>query len=125
MKYNQHQGSTKHCYHKVWNKFNEFLIRLDKKPQTWEERVSLYCGYLVYVRQVKSATLKSYVSAIKSTLEADGYNWSLDRCLLSSFARSCRLNNDIVKTRLPIRGGLLELILFELERLYRESQFLS
>ena len=42
--------------------------------------------------------------------------------LISALAKSCRLENDKVLTRLPIQSGLLDLLLFEIERKYRLSQ---
>ena len=45
--------------------------------------------------------------------------------LLSSLTRACKLENDHVKNRFPIRVGLLEMILFELERLYVLQPYLE
>ena len=123
MKYDKNKKSTKLNYHGIWSNFNKFLVKLDTIPKTWEHRVCLYCSYLVYHCGIKSSTLKSYVSAIKYTLEADGYSWNLDKVLLASFAKTCQSLNDVVKTRLPIGGGLLEIILFEVERKYRQHQY--
>ena len=67
---------------------------------------------------MQSSTLKSYFSAIKHVLKLDGYQWDDTKVLLSSLVRSCRLENDKVKTRLPIQKGLLEMILFEVDRHY-------
>ena len=71
---------------------------------------------------IQSSTLKSYFSAIKHILKLDGYQWDDRKVLLSSLARSCRLVNDRVKTRLPIQKGLLEMILFELKRKFCSSK---
>ena len=65
---------------------------------------------------VQSSTLKSYFSAIKHILKLDGYLWNDNKVLLSALVRSCKLENDMVKTRLPIRKGLLEMLLFEINR---------
>ena len=82
---------------------------------SWEEKTALFGAYLVE-NGVQSSTLKSYFSAIKHILKLDGYNWDDKKVLLSSLVRSCKLVNDTVKTRLPIQKGLLEMILFELNR---------
>ena len=71
LKYKQHRNSTMKMYHNVWCNFNKFLIRLDRKPTSWEDRVSLYGAYLVD-QGIQSSTLKSYVPAIKHTLKTDG-----------------------------------------------------
>ena len=65
---------------------------------------------------MQSGTVKSYISAIKKTLLNDGYVWDDSKVLLSSLTRACKIVNDRIKTRLPIQCGLLELILFEIER---------
>ena len=67
---------------------------------------------------IQSSTLKSYFSVIKHILKQDGYMWNDNKVLLSSLVRGCRLENDRVKIRLPIQKGLLEMLLFELERKY-------
>ena len=77
----------------------------------------MFGAYLVD-NGIQSSTLKSYFSAIKHTLKLDGYQWDDNKVLLSSLVRSCRLENDTVKTRLPIQKGLLEMILFEIDRFY-------
>ena len=51
----------------------------------------------------------------------DGYDWNDKAILLVSLTRACKLQNDRVKTRLPIGIGLLELILFEIKRVYGTS----
>ena len=59
--------STSDNYYSIWRKFNQFLIKLDRKPQTWERRVALYGAYLVDIG-TQSSTIKSYFSAIKKIL---------------------------------------------------------
>ena len=88
-------------------------------PKLWEERTSLFVGYLID-RGIQSGTIKSYVSAIKNTLTNDKYpySWADSILRLSSLTRACKLINDTVQVRLPIQCGLLELILFEVQRLF-------
>ena len=93
-------------------------------PRAWEERVSLYCAYLVN-NGAQSTTIKSYVSAIKCILKDDGYHWNNEKILLETITRSCRLMNDRVLTRLPIHENLLELILFEIGRLFETQPYLT
>ena len=80
----------------------------------------MFGAYLVD-KGIQSSTLKSYFSAIKHVLKQDGYIWSDSRAILSSLVRGCKLENDRVKIRLPIHKGLMELLLFELERYYSDS----
>ena len=112
-------------YHKIWKKFNEFIIQLDRIPRTWEDRTALYCAYLICIRGLKSSTVRSYVSAIKAVLRKDGYEWSDDKVLLSTLTKSCKLKNDTVKTRLPIQQGLLDLILFDIRRKFETQPYLE
>ena len=114
--------STKLNYLNTWRRFNDFVIRLDVKPPTWEEHASLFAAYLIEERGLQSSSVKSYISAIKRILVDDGYNWDDQAVLLSSLTHACRLINDRVLTRLPIQHGLLELILFEIKRYFSNRQ---
>ena len=67
---------------------------------------------------LKSTTVKSYVSAIKKVLVDDGYPWDDQKVLLGSLTKACKLINDRVHTRLPIQCSLLEMLLFEVQRIY-------
>ena len=115
--------STRKNYHLVWTNFNKFLVRLDSRPPDWEDRVTLYVAFLVDQGR-QSSTVKSYVSAIKHVLEMDRYEWNQSRLLLQTITRACRLENDIYKTRFPIKIGLLEMILFETNRLFHDQPYL-
>ena len=42
--------------------------------------------------------------------------------LLNVLTRSCKIKNDHVKTRLPIQKGLLEIILFQIENRFADTQ---
>ena len=123
LKCTQIRNSTKHSYQSVWKKFNEFMVKLDNWPDSWEDRVSLFGAYLVE-QGIQSSTLRSYVSAIKHTLQLDGYKWLDDKVLLSVLVRASRMVNDTLMVCLPIYLGLLELLLFELERLYDTQPYL-
>ena len=45
--------------------------------------------------------------------------------LLSSLTKACRIINDRVTVRLPIYKGLLEVILFELECIFKDQSYLE
>ena len=68
----QHRDSTAKTYLAIWRQFNKFTMKLDKKPKPWEDRTTLFIGYLID-RGIQSVTIKSYVSAIKKMLVMDGY----------------------------------------------------
>lgn len=116
----QHRNSTTKNYLSIWRRFNKFLINLDKKPKLWEDRTTLFIGYLID-RGMQSASVKSYVSAIKKTLIMDGYVWDDNLVLVRSLVKACRIINDRVTTRLPIHCGLLEMLLFEIQRMFSAS----
>ena len=63
----QHRNSTLKNYYNIWKIFNLFFIRLDVKPNNWEDRITLFAAYLIDLGR-KSRTVKSYVSAIKAVL---------------------------------------------------------
>ena len=120
LKYSQNRESTAKNYLTVWRQFNNFVIKLDKKPPSWEEKTTLFIAYLID-NGAQSQTVKSYVSAIKATLTNDGYVWDEKKVLISVLTRACKMVNDRVVTRLPIQCGLLELVLFELERKFLKT----
>ena len=125
LKNQRHQNSTKKVYYSVWRKFNEFVIRLDRIPARWEERVALYCAYMIQVKQLQSSTVRSYVSAIKSVLQDDGYSWDQEFMLLATLTRACKLHFDQVKNRLPIGKRLLSLLLLGLEKKFDNQPYLE
>ena len=116
--------STAQNYLKVWRIFNKFLIRLDWRPQSWEDKTALFCAYLID-KGNQSTTVRSYVSAIKAILKDDGYHWNQEKILISSFTQACKLKNDVLKCRLPISRNLLEIILFENKRWLADQQYLQ
>ena len=121
VKCNQNRKLTMDNYLSIWRHFNKFLLNLDGiKPDTWEERVTLFGAYLVD-EGIKSTTLKSYFSAIKSILATDGYVWNDNRTMLSSLVKGCRIINDKLNVCLSITKGLLELLLFEVQRTFRSN----
>ena len=114
----QNRKSTVKTYLNVWRQFNKFVLSLDKMPDSWEARATLFIAYLIDQGK-QSASIKSYVSAIKKLLVSDGYKWKDEEVLLNSLTKACRMINDRVRTRLPIHCGL-----FELERYFaKQSQF--
>ena len=111
-------------YLSIWKKFHDFIMKLDPKPKSWEEKFFLYGAYLVD-KGIQSSTLKSYKSTIKHILCTDIYPWDDGKLLLSTITGACKIINDWVCTRLPIRIGLLELILFEIQRIFDTQPYLS
>ena len=79
----QHRDSTAETYLSIWRQFNRFIIKLDKKPELWEDRAILFIGYLID-RGMQSSTVKSYISVIKKTLIMDGYKWNDNLVLIRS-----------------------------------------
>ena len=62
--------------------------------------------------------MKSYVSAIKSVLADEGITINENRYLVSSLTKACKLRNDVLQTRLPIRKGLLAMPIMEMKKRY-------
>ena len=90
--------------------FNRFFLRLDKKPDTWEQRLILFVGYLINDNK-QSSTVKSYVSTIRAVLGDIGVKLNYEQSLITSLTKACKLVNDEIRTRLPIQKLLLEVIL--------------
>ena len=51
------------------------------------------------------------------------YKWNDNEVLLGTLTRACKRTNDIFNVRLPIGISLLEMILFELERLFSKQWY--
>ena len=60
-----------------------FNVRLDHRPTEWRDHLILFVGYLVPNRY-QSATVKSYISAIKAFLKEDGVKVTEDQYTLVS-----------------------------------------
>ena len=97
----KNRTSTNINYLAIWRNFNNFVIKLDQKPPSWEERASLFGAYLVE-KGVQSGTIKSYFSAIKCILVDEGYLWNHNKIMLNTLVHACQLINNTVRTRLPI-----------------------
>ena len=122
LKSRQTRDSTANNYLSVWRHLSKFIISLDFSDNlSWEDKTALFGAYLVE-GGIQSSTLKSYFSAIKHVLKQDGYEWNENKVLLSSLVKSCKLENDRVKIRLPIQRGLLEMMLFEVQRYFNTDQ---
>ena len=113
------RNSTKNNYYCIWCTFNQFYLKLDRKPDNWEERLTLFVGYLIG-RNRKSSTIKSYVSAIRAVLTDVRVLLEEDKCLLSSLTHACKQRNDKLMVKIPIRKGLLHLLLAECKKLFLE-----
>ena len=124
LKYQSNRVMTRQNYYAVWRQFNEFFIKLDTKPQSWEDRLVLFVGYLIGGNR-KSTTIKSYISAIKKVLREDGVILNQDEYLLRSLTRACRLQNDTVTIRLPITKSILALILTALKQIFGTQPYLE
>ena len=108
------KDSTRKLYHGVWKSFNNFFIRLDVKPDNWEERIILFTGYLIQQNK-QSQTIRTYLSGLKAVLKDDGIELNENKYLLTALTRACKLHNDKVTTRLPIQKGVLKLILDQVD----------
>ena len=97
--------STECNYYKIRRLFNKFFIRLDIKPKTWKQRLLIYITYLIDSGR-KSATIKSYISAIKAVLNTEGIHIDNNIFTLTAFVKACRLKNDFLHIRLPIQKPL-------------------
>ena len=110
LKQQQHRDSTRKNYYAIWRQFNKFFIRLDIKPQCWEDRLSLFVAYLIE-NQRQASTVHCYISAIKAILRTNDIRISEDQYLLSAMTKACKLKNNSVKTRLPIHKAMLSILL--------------
>ena len=124
LKTKRYRTSTKTSYRSVWKSFNKFFIKLDVKPMTWEDQVSLYTRFLVGYKK-QSSTIRSYILAIRAILSDIGIELDLDQCLITSLTRACRVVNDMVRTRLPIKKSTLTNILTGVQQQFAEQPYLN
>ena len=88
------------------------MIKLDKKPEKWEDQLGLWITYLI-IDEKESGTIKSYIAAIKSILALENIHISHDGYKLSALVRACRLKKDkkSVALRLPVQKNLHDRLL--------------
>ena len=123
IKLNRNRISMRENYIRIWHLFNKFIIKLDVIPDTWEDRVYLFLAYLVHTRK-KSATVKSYLSAIRTVLTYDNHELNENTVQLQAITRACKLSNNFITPRFPIKIELLETILFETTRILGHQPYL-
>ena len=114
------KDSTRNNYYGIWKNFNKFYLRLDWKPTSWEDSIVLYIGFLINTNK-SSQTLRSYLSALRVVLLEDGYELKEDKFLLSALTCACKLKNDVFLARMPIRKGMLKVLLKEVEQLFLQK----
>ena len=124
LKVNRHCDSTQAHYYGIWKNFNKFFIKLDVKPDNWEDRIVLYTAFLIQNNK-RSATVKSYISVIKAVLYNGGIEINKDSTLLASLTCACKLKNDNITARLIIRKSLLGLLISKLEVKYVDQPYLN
>ena len=80
----------------------------------------LFLGYLIDSCK-QSATVKSYLSAIRAVLKDDGVKLNEDLFLVSSsLTRACKYKNDNFRTRLPLQKGMLTVLLQQVEQHFND-----
>lgn len=110
------RAQTKQAYYNRWKALNKFLIKFDTIPETWEDRITLYITHLINAKK-KSATVKSYLSAIRFILREDGVTLNEDKVELAALIKACKLQNDSLYIRLPIQYKLFRSIIRKMKNL--------
>ena len=62
----------KRNYYVIWKLFNKFILKLDLRPKSWEDRIVLFVGYLISEKK-QSAMMRSYISGLRTVLKT---GWS-------------------------------------------------
>ena len=70
----------------------------------------------------KSTTIKSYISAIKAILLNVSQDITEDRVLLASITRACKIRYDKVNNKLPIKKGVVNIMVNTLNDFYDSPQ---
>ena len=74
-------------------------------------------GFLVH-NKLRSTSVRSYISAIKSVLLEIGVKLQEDSFLLTSLTKACKYKNESVINRFPICKGMLKLMLDKINKMY-------
>ena len=117
----RYRYSTKKNYYAIWRSFNQFIVHLDIKPLAWEDRLPLYIAYLIENRR-RSATICSYVLAIRAILKENDIIMNKNQFLIASLTCACKLQNDQLKVRLPIRKSLLQVLMNKTKDYFNSRQ---
>ena len=121
LSFEKHRNTTRETYHRIWKLFNQFFVKLDVKPCSWEDRLVLFTGFLVHSK-LKSSTVKSYISAFRAVLAELGERINPDNYRLKSLTRACRLRNDVIVHKLLITKGVLKLLLDVVKNIFGAEQ---
>ena len=115
------RDTTRNTYYRIWKLFAKFYLRLDIKPQEWEDKILLFIAFLID-NGFQSSTVKTYLSALRCVLAESGIKLNDDTFLLSSLTRACRLRNDKVVHRLPLYRDLLHQLLAKTDEYFGNLQ---
>ena len=67
---------------------------------------------------------RSAIFEILHSIKDDNYKWDEHQAFLSTLTKACRKINDTVHLRQPVKRLLLELILFEVGRYWKNQPYL-
>ena len=118
------RNTTKQNYYSVWKTFNDFFIKLDVKPKCWEDRILLFVEYLIENGK-QSQTVRSYISAIKNVIQGDGVEINENRFAINALTRACKLKKDRIILRLPIKKGMVSMILSRTRNYFETQPYLA
>lgn len=110
IKHHDLEDSTKKTYHTIWKDFLIFLSDFDNLPQDWEDKMVMYAAHLANTGTY-SATVSSYMSAIRYKLKKDGVTLNNILLEIASIVRSCKKLNDKVILREPLHKHMLKRLL--------------
>ena len=121
LKLRQFRDSTRRTYHTAWKVFSKFYLRLDIKLKTWEDRLTLFVGYMADQKK-QSSTIRSYISAIKAKLKEVGIQLKENQYLLTSITKACKYKNHKAGIRLSIHKEMLKEIILQVAGIFPSEQ---
>lgn len=106
-------------YMTAWRSMNDFYCRLDNKPKPWEQRMSLFIAYMIKKRFEKP-TIQTYISGIKYVLRNILHVDVSDNAFrFTALIKAARYKNNRANIRMPIKLGLLNRMLEEVQNVPR------
>lgn len=108
-------------YYCRWKAFNKFLIKFDRIPALWEDRILIYATHLVNHKK-KLATVKSYLSAIQFMLFEDGVTLHENKLELGAILQACKAANAKLYIRMPIQFKLWNSLMRQASQYYEQER---
>lgn len=119
-----HKTSTQRTYRSAYLEFTKFNLSLDHMPELLDDQLAIFVASRVQKGDY-SSTVESYLSGISSYLKLDGIQINTRTARLRSLIKACKLRNDRVVQRMPIKEGLLVRVVRQVDLMFETQPYLA